>query len=226
MVIVNDKAITRRGLIRGGAFCAFGLMASSLVCPRTGFAFQQSCDPVVRVEIRRGEKGAAAGLFESRLFAPRCQSSDKTGISIQSSSLSRGGSVELYSGVCSIPLSLGGYEVQEKESDDALEVYVKMSLGVLWGDNKNSVQIQRGSFLVEQKSPFLNYSDIAYAMMQKDRFISDMFNGQLKTVETGWPSVSFDSSTDIYTCGGAVTGSGLNFMTGEEFWFTVELYLQ
>ena len=103
MVIVNDKAITRRGLIRGGAFCAFGLMASSLVCPRTGFAFQQSCDPVVRVEIRRGEKGAAAGLFESRLFAPRCQSSDKTGISIQSSSLSRDGSVELYSGVCSIP---------------------------------------------------------------------------------------------------------------------------
>ena len=84
--------------------------------------------------------------------------------SIQSSSLSRDGSVELYSGVCSIPLSLGGYEVQEKESDDALEVYVKMSLGVLWGDNKNSVQIQRGSFLVEQKSPFLNYSDIAYAM--------------------------------------------------------------
>ena len=63
-------------------------------------------------------------------------------------------------------------------------------------------------------------------MMQKDRFISDMFNGQLKTVETGWPSVSFDSSTDIYTCDGAVTGSGLNFMTGEEFWFTVELYLQ
>ena len=74
---MNDKAITRRGLIRGGAFCAFGLMASSLVCPRTGFAFQQSCDPVVGVEIRRGEKGAAAGLFESRLFAPRCQSSDK-----------------------------------------------------------------------------------------------------------------------------------------------------
>lgn len=117
------------------------------------------------------------------------------------------------------------YKEEVQESDDTLEMYVRLSLGVLWGENKESIQIQRGTFCVSQTSPLVSYSNTGYAMMQKSHYMTDLFSGKETTIETGWPIDPFNEAADQYTCGGAVTGSGFNLMTGEELWYTIELYL-
>ena len=63
-------------------------------------------------------------------------------------------------------------------------------------------------------------------MMQKDRFIQEMFNGQRVTIESGFPAISFDHSADLYTCGGGVGGAGFNILTGQGFNYQVDLYLE
>jgi hypothetical protein len=116
-----------------------------------------------------------------------------------------------------------GYEESVKESD-GLEVYARVAIGVNWGPDKSTIQIQRGTFEVSQSNPLVSYSNAFYGMMQKANYTSNTFNGKSLTIETGWPVDNFDAQVDAYTCGGAVGGEAMNFLTGEVFNFTFEIY--
>lgn len=105
-----------------------------------------------------------------------------------------------------------------------LEVYARVAIGVNWGPDKSTIQIQRGTFEVSQSNPLVSYSNAFYGMMQKANYTSNTFNGKSLTIETGWPVDNFDAQVDAYTCGGAVGGEAMNFLTGEVFNFTFEIY--
>jgi len=68
------------------------------------------------------------------------------------------------------------------------------------------------------------YSNAFYGVMQKEHYLSDMFNGKPLTVTTGWPSQPFNAEADQWTCGGAVGGLLTDLTNGEQQDFTVEIY--
>ena len=236
MTMVNErKDISRRGLMKAAAIGVFGGALVGIASPRRAFAdLNQKANgfsPSLVVKAVDSSTGKLLAIVRETIEPAWHESR----MSEAKEAAAPGGLVEcwqtdegtsgLISATSRIPLRASAYREETKESDDGLELYVKLVLGVSWGEGQSSIQIQRGSFSVSQKSPLVTYSNTGYAMMQKSRFVSDLFNEPELTVETGWPADSFDTATDQYTCGGAVTGSGFNLMTGEEIYYTVELYL-
>lgn len=121
--------------------------------------------------------------------------------------------------------SVGQYTEETKEADESIQVQARIMLGVLWGEEKTSIQITKGVFEVSQAHPLVSYSNAFYAIMQKSRYMGDSFNGKELTLEPNWPSDSYDEDQDQWTCGAGVGALAFNMMTGEEYNFTVDLYL-
>lgn len=229
---IGGENVTRRCLLKGGALGLAGLFATSIGLPKQALA-QGAFDcerrvPMISVTVFDPNSRAILTSYESALdplTASQRGNENRNVVSLEKCGYAVESGVSLYTAEAKIPVSMSEYVEEEKESDESLGVYVRVVLGVMWGEGKNTIQIQRGTLSVSQRSPFVNYSNVSYAIMQKDRYLAESFNGQEKTVETGWPVDSFNVETDQYTCGGAVIGMGFNLLTGETFNYAVEIYL-
>lgn len=227
---VRNYSLTRRSLVKMGAAGAVSAITLSSFTPLTAHASPSSDslnNPKLSILVANPKTGEIKASFFRELNSsePMRTLSDKSPVEITDFNKGYNGNTSLYSIGTKIALREDGYTEVSEEADESLEVYAKVTLGVLWGTEHNAIQIQRGTFEVSSKHPLISYSNTSYAMMQKGRYISDIFNGSKTTIETNWPSDPFDESTDINTCGGAVIGGGFNLLTGEEFWFQIEIYL-
>lgn len=221
--------LSRRNLMKLGVIGFTGIMASGIKSPLPAFASTPSprnINPRLQILVKNPKTGKTLNSLSQYLDLSKntkITSNESIKILKYDTEYSNGSSV--YSINTAINLDGSTYVEETEESSESLNVYAKITLGVLWGENKDSIQIQRGTFSVTQKNPLIPFYNTSYAMMQKTHYITDFFNGNETTIETNWPIDPYDSSTDQYTCGGAVIGGCNNILTGEEYSFAVELYL-
>lgn len=237
----NKIFYSRRDLLKFGAFGAAGLLAVAAASPAKALAGEEvgrsTAFPIVKASITDSSTGELLAETNS-VDAASIASCPGVEPYVQINNVSRdlrdnsAGYTAVIRYVFPVTDSMIenaiklGYVEETRELGPDVEMNAKITLGVDWGTDAGTVQIQRGTFEVSQKSPFITYNNTFYAMMQKDRFIQEMFNGQRVTIESGFPAISFDHSADLYTCGGGVGGAGFNILTGQGFNYQVDLYLE
>lgn len=228
------STIERRDFIRIGCVTIAGALLSNSLLPLNAFATEKatrgtfSLDPKLKISVLSPAKDelyfSKTESFLSFKEKNRALSRKSSKSVILDWEVIQKGNYNEYIANINIP-ALSSYVEEEEISSEDLEVNARVALGVLWGEDKNTIQIQRGTFSVTQKDPLVPFYNTSYAMMQKSHYMSDFFNGKEMTKETNWPIDPYNPSTDQHTCGGAVIGGGNNILTGEEFAFAVELYL-
>lgn len=231
---MNDmtKRLSRREAILACAIGATGAAAAVSVSPFTAYAqdkYPESGVPATRVLIRRHESREVVVDKRQRLDWVPVAAGNGVATSLVSSATSA--KVDDAAQIAvdfSLPSAAGieALAIQDEIKEQDIEgIRARVSLAVSWGSDKSTIQIQKGTFSVTQIKPLYVYSNCFYGIMQKTHYLSEVFNGNSIVVETGWPSDPFNPEEDKWTCGGAVGGLITDLVGGEQYDFTVEIYL-
>ncbi len=223
------ESVSRRGAVKMGALGMACAMVSGLGATYPAFADEGApvVSPRAKIVVRRHDSGEA--VYERELFLSAGQVIDSEfEPSLSRVSAEANGGLVVFDTEFVVP-RYGGKAasravVDETEEDEFSGIKATIALAVNWGANKSSIQIQKGTFSITQVNPLVIYSNAFYGLMQKEHYLSDVFNGKSLTVTTGWPVQPFDAQADQWTCGGAVGGLLTDLTNGEQQDFTVEIY--
>ena len=226
---VAMEPVSRRGAVKMGALGLVCAVASGLgaACPAFADEGAVPANPKTRIIVRKHDTGET--IYERELpLSADCVASGESVPSLNRVAAEVSNGLILLDTEFVVPRSVGDAAsravVDESQEDEFSGIKAKITLAVNWGANKSSIQIQKGTFSITQVNPLVIYSNAFYGVMQKEHYLSDMFNGKPLTVTTGWPSQPFNAEADQWTCGGAVGGLLTDLTNGEQQDFTVEIY--
>lgn len=230
MMSMTKKAVSRREAIALGVLGAAGVAVAGVKPTTPAFAEEGRIDtgPMVKAVIYDHITGKKVS---ERCFPLLTAAFESAGGDLSLNKVCREveDGITLITSEFNIPLKGSAASeravIDEVKEDAFSGIKATVVLGVNWGANKSTIQIQRGTFSVTQVNPLVIYSNTFYGMMQKEHYLSDVFNGKPLTITTEWPSQPFDAEADQWTCGGAVGGLLTDLTNGEQQDFTVEIYL-